>query len=284
MAQQSVYDQLKQLKRIPNAKEDWAEYRMELSDYILSETIPGTTLLIVGAGACNDFDLQKLSGHFNEITLLDFEEDDMRAAVSEQITDECLRKKFKYVSGSVTGISERDYRRFADSLRLAVNLYGRDTDINALSKIALTEMDRAFSCRKSSQELLKDNSFDYILCFGVHSQINSMYPWIWEAFCNALDKSDISVHQKAREYNNILVKELNENILTASVNGVFFGLEEVRFGVGGAVEGAFQGITDLNERIKSASIDLISHRDALWPFNPDAGIVYNMKWVHVKKH
>ena len=67
----NLYDQLISLSHLPNAYEEWTEYRSALTAFIISSTIGGGTALIVGAGESNDLDLARLAVHFSSITLLD---------------------------------------------------------------------------------------------------------------------------------------------------------------------------------------------------------------------
>ena len=46
----NLYDQLIRLSHLPNAYEEWSEYRSALTAFIISSTIGGGTALIVGAG------------------------------------------------------------------------------------------------------------------------------------------------------------------------------------------------------------------------------------------
>lgn len=78
----SLYDQLLALQQIPNAYDEWAEYRAELTAFIIAHTDHDASALIVGAGACNDFDLSKLAGHFSQITLPDRNETSMHAGIN----------------------------------------------------------------------------------------------------------------------------------------------------------------------------------------------------------
>ncbi|MBO5336503.1 MAG: hypothetical protein J6A94_05150 [Lachnospiraceae bacterium] len=70
---------------IKNAFEDWEKYRDEITDFIISNSNPGKTAAIFGAGKCNDLDLCKLSGHFEKIFLIDIDEKSMKDALKNTI-------------------------------------------------------------------------------------------------------------------------------------------------------------------------------------------------------
>lgn len=66
-----LYDQLLRLQHMPNAFTEWSGYRNDLTDFIIDHTDSGKTVLIIGAGACNDYDIGRLLFHFSKIILLD---------------------------------------------------------------------------------------------------------------------------------------------------------------------------------------------------------------------
>ena len=86
----NLYDDLLSLQTIPTAYTDWAEYRERLTGFILEHTDPHATACIVGAGACNDFDLSSLTSHFDRLLLLDRNVDAMREIVP-LLTTCCLQ-------------------------------------------------------------------------------------------------------------------------------------------------------------------------------------------------
>ena len=116
-----VYHQIKDKFIMRNARADWASYRTQLTDLIL-QMYP-ETVMIVGAGRCNDIDLGRLVGAGAErcndndpgrrmsegvrrVVLLDVDTDGMQeAAVS---LPEEQRSKLELRTGSLTGISEDD--------------------------------------------------------------------------------------------------------------------------------------------------------------------------------
>ena len=67
-----IYERFLQRASRDDEFNDWAGYRAELTDYIIRKTAPGSSLLILGAGKCNDLDLQKLAEHCGSITLSDY--------------------------------------------------------------------------------------------------------------------------------------------------------------------------------------------------------------------
>ena len=106
----NLYDDLLSLQTIPTAYTDWAEYRERLTGFILEHTDPHATACIVGAGACNDFDLSSLTSHFDRLLLLDRNVDAMREGIERQsmrIPEENL------LYANLLGIPEDVYRSIA---------------------------------------------------------------------------------------------------------------------------------------------------------------------------
>jgi hypothetical protein len=66
-----------------NAWELYASHRARFTDLLLSSA-PGGTLCLLGAGHCNDVDLDKLAAQYSAIHLVDIDRDALLAAVSRQ--------------------------------------------------------------------------------------------------------------------------------------------------------------------------------------------------------
>ena len=77
----TVYDALEKRHVMPRAWDDWADYRREWSEWIIRYCKWDTSILIVGAGACNDYDLEHFTKFFREIYLYDMDEASMQEAV-----------------------------------------------------------------------------------------------------------------------------------------------------------------------------------------------------------
>lgn len=268
----TVYDQLQNLLELPRAYEDWREYREKLTNWIISVTEENTTALIVGAGACNDYDLSRLASHFSKLSLLDLDEKSMRNAANRQISNHALRDKLAFIEGDVVGIPEESYRQFSAKLQEMVNVYGVNTDMDALAELALCEMEAAYASRMNPGHLFPKNSVDYCIACGVHSQLGSMYPWIWESFCTALGKKDSRVHLRARAFLDSFIPQFHDFLFSSARKGVLLGLEEARIGIEGGVEGAIQGIRD----IKNHREQILAETTLLWPFDLRQQIIYLM--------
>lgn len=301
---ETVYDKLVKLQKMPRAWEDWKEYRSKLTDWIIEQTKKDSTVLITGAGACNDYDLVKMAGHFSKIYLLDIDTKSVECALTNQVkvimpltaqsvatassvktgdyNTFCNLEVFEVIEGDIVGISPTQYRRFAARLQSIVSIYGINTDLDELAKIAVEEMEDIYESRKDNGYLFKRDSVDYAIACGVHSQLNSMFPWIWDAYCQALGKQNYDVPMKAREFNNYFIPKFHELLFQAARKGVLIGLESSRVGTEGGVEGAFQGIQDIQKRIRLNQKILSDESSLLWPFNLREQIIYSMKLYSLK--
>src|SRR5512133_384324 len=73
-----------------DAAEEWALYsghRARMTSALLGCASPGAPrgrLCVLGAGKCNDLDLEQLAARFSELHLVDFEPSALAAAVSRQ--------------------------------------------------------------------------------------------------------------------------------------------------------------------------------------------------------
>ena len=89
----TVYDALEKRHVMPRAWDDWADYRKNWSDWIIRYCKWDSSVLIVGAGACNDYDLEHFTKFFEKIFLFDLDEDAMRGALKR--IPEAQRKKIE---------------------------------------------------------------------------------------------------------------------------------------------------------------------------------------------
>ena len=78
---QHIYDQFNARASRDDEFHDWAGYRDRLTEFVISCIPSGESLLILGAGKCNDLDLKKLAEHCGVITLSDYRPEIGRAHV-----------------------------------------------------------------------------------------------------------------------------------------------------------------------------------------------------------
>lgn len=248
---ESIYTQLKKMQRIPGAYEKWAGYRCAMTDYILSNTGRDSSLAVFGAGCCNDIDLARLVGHFGSITLYDIDEAAMRQALMR-----CQLHEYPGIGIHVlnlTGITASDYEAFSDLLTGQLQLFGTSIDPELLAAGALSYLHTIYDRIRNHRIQLGKDRFDYTVSFGLHSQLNNMFAWIWNAFAQSLgcpDASDgeTSVLSYLAAQNAPVISQVNDTILGCTGNTAFFANELENLSSHTPVSGALECIRDIKKR------------------------------------
>ena len=257
----SVYDQLKKRLKITDAYEKWHKYRENITELIIGFTEQGSSLLIVGAGDCNDYDVNILADHFSNITLLDREDVDSyqnRYAKSSVVTR---------VQADLVGISDDCYRRFSEFVFNSILRYDAD-------ELIVNEIKRIYN---RARPLFIDERYDYIVSFGVHSQLNIMLYWICETYYSNIGKDLSVVKSVIMSETNKLVRNVDDFLIAVAKRGIIIGNEEKKYGDGTPIEGACQCINDILSRYSEGQLRNLRVGYTDWPFDPDRNILYEMK-------
>ncbi|MCI8507879.1 MAG: hypothetical protein HFJ06_04865 [Lachnospiraceae bacterium] len=286
-----LYDQIKSHFLLPDAYKDWTYYRDTLTRYLISQTdlipLPLSfhagmkqsemlpTLAIIGAGACNDIDLSRIAPHFSKITLIDNDETAMKKALRiyhlEDSPSICL------LPVSLNGITDSDYRQFCDSLQTYIQLPSFTPE--EFEAFSISQIEHIFQRNRLTAIPLAPVSYDYIWCFGVHSQLQAMFSYIYHVFTVNLQNMlfpDTSIPGEAfsnclKEENDFFIPRFHDALLSSAKTAVFVGCEQKRSGQETPIEGACQAIHDLRRRSLSLTESTI-----LWNFYPAGGISYEM--------
>lgn len=318
-----LYNEIKKNFTIPNAFENWREYREILTKYLIEtvvqqeeseiikrkkrinskrsedkkEKFEKSTLMILGAGACNDFDLSLLVKHFSRITLLDYDESSMRQAIKKYALSGWESRKIEIRKISLNGIGEEEYASFCDELQSFIRQRGRELSYEEFESYALCLVEHFLGESKRSGRYLsclKENTYDYICCFGLHSQLQAMFSYIYRAFEQNLMKMFwqegiiLSQNFMARLVveDEEFIPKFHDVLFQCAKKKVFIGCEyarcqqieisrmenrEISMEVVQPIEGAYQGIRDLRE----SKLDRKEYT-LTWPFAPQYGIFYNM--------
>lgn len=271
----TVYDTLEKRHVMPRAWDDWAAYRSAWTEWIIRHCERDRTLLIVGAGACNDYDLVHLIRFFDRIILYDVDERSMQEALRR--LPEADRERVTCERGDLLGIRPEEYRDFCNVIQDEVNRTGRLTDIGRLAQTALqgarTLYDKA---AKRRRELILPQA-DYVAVSGVHSQINHMLPWIWQAYMQVLGQREEQVFRLASEENMRIMHEINDQLLTSAGCGLFVSAEASRAGVPGSVEGACQALADLRRHTDASEWHVTDTTHLAWGYDLRQNMIYEME-------
>lgn len=294
-----LYRKIKNNFILPNAYENWKEYRNSLTQYIIQETnqlsLPLSfhsnmteeallpSLAIIGAGACNDLDLSELVKHFSKITLLDYDKEAMQTAIDTYHLGNCPYIECKSVS--LNGVNDTHYEDFCNQLQAYLQ-YNLDTLIpSEFEDYAISLMESLLKQTETYTIPLPEHAYDYICCFGVHSQLQAMFSYIYRAFemnlkaMKVFDGSDWNIRftKCLQEENERYIPLLHDALIHCAKQAIFLGLEEKRTHTDGAIEGAYQGIQDIKKR------EFVTKQTSMiWPFLPSEDIYYEMSILKIE--
>lgn len=269
----TVYDALEKRHEMPRAWDDWADYRKAWSDWIIRYCKWDSSILIVGAGACNDYDLEHFLKFFRKILLFDLDEAAMQKAIRRVPVGQ--RDKVELFTGDFLGIAPTAYQEFCCVIQEEINHRGKLTDINELAQTAMPLVEQLYANAKNNRESLYLPQADYVAVSGVHSQINHMLPWIWQAYMQALGQREETIFQRASKENGLIMQEMNDKLLAAAGKKLFVAAEKTRVGVPGGVEGAWQALEDLKKRPEGAH--LIDTKSFAWGYDLRQNMIYEME-------
>ncbi len=270
----TVYDALEKRHVMPRAWDDWADYRKAWSDWIVCRCKWDTTILIVGAGACNDYNLEHFSKFFRQVILFDLDESFMKEAAAR--VPRARRDRITYATGDFLGIRAEAYRDFCLAIQSEINRHGKNTDAGELANLALPLVEKMYRDAAAERAGLALPRADYVAVSGVHSQINHMVPWIWQAYMQVLDQSGELIFQRAAQENDAIIREMDDKLVAAAGRALFISVEKSRMGVPGSVEGARQALDDMDRRAASGEISLKESCDFAWGYDPRQQMVYEM--------
>lgn len=289
----NLYDEIKSHFELPDAFTDWTNYRNTLTDYLIAETDQITlplsfhpdmkhseispTLAVIGAGSCNDLDLAVLSNHFSKITLIDYNRISMKKALSTYHLEN--NPAIELLPVSLNGLDDSDYQDFCGQLQAFARTSRTSLSRKSFDEYALSLLELSYQKSRQTTIPLLPASYDYIWCFGVHSQLQSMFSYIYHIFeVNLHDifaKNSISFDnhftKRLIEENNHFIPIFHDALLASAKKAVFIGCEQKKHGDEKAIEGAYQAIRDIRNRNQHLTESLI-----LWPFYPARHISYEM--------
>ena len=215
-----IYGRFQERSSRDDEYNEWTGYRAELTEFIVSSIPAGGTLLILGAGKCNDLNLKKLSDHCGSTTLSDYRPETAEEAFSRY--DLSPDEKIRFLESDYVGIPDEAYLEYTEQLigimrKLAgdagtppeekVNPADKELHINpadheqaagptqpephesqgTLEQIAGPELSRL---QESLERIYRDNAdyridlgeeiYDNAVIAGVHSQLNNSFRGIFQ--------------------------------------------------------------------------------------------------------
>lgn len=274
----NLYDDLLALQVILNAYEEWASYRKQLTDFIIDHTDSRTTACIVGAGACNDFDLQRLSRHFSEIKLIDRNTDAIRKGIAKQSV--CIRDN-QIECIDLLGITDEQYRTLANQMLSIIRseIPRRQLTPSRIESYFLKGIDTSFAERQPDVRMKATGIADYVICCGVHSQLMTVFPQMAKVYQRYVPISEQAVFDCVQQKTSEAVHNLNDTLLRWARKGIIIGLERARLEEPGRIEGARQASEDLNIRNCKVS----AKASLVWNFCPSQKKSYLMDLLLIEQ-
>lgn len=269
----NLFDQLQALQIIPHAFDEWADYRGGLTRYIIEQAYGKQEIAVLGCGRCNDIDIKLLSMYFEKVYLIDKDQIGMEAALKQYGLWEHPRIEMRI--SQFTGIEDNDIRDYADLLVREVRRRGMLTLVDELANVALEALD-------ALEEKIREykgsfGQYENTVTVGVHSQLINMLHWIWHVILQTIGKEEEKVSQRIMMLNELCASKFNEAVIKATKTHMIVGCEESKVGIPGTIQGAFQGMVDIEKRIENNQLKRVDEESMLWPFNKKEAKVYQMK-------
>ncbi len=276
-----LWKRLENSTKIRDANSRWTLYREQVTEYIIEEIEIGDTVLILGAGACNDIDLSKLLPYAKKIILADRDLQGMKQAVQQY---RIPKERIQLVQIDFWKISACG---FEEKLKQAVT-------IEELISFLKEETDRV------TKEQLIAIQADFVVNIGLYSQLNAILAGLFYLKRDPYGISEREKMSKMLSYmNQEAVQKVNNWMLKQYRRGIVgyeyavFGAEEeekqrckqVQFLLQtgqvellkeipiARVEGGWQGESDLARRYREGSIAFRSNRYFIWNFLPEKSYI-----------
>jgi len=276
-----AFDIIKNKFILKDAYSDWEEFRNAFTDIICDKTAKfrkkkKLSIAILGAGRCNDIDIIRLSGFYEKIVLIDWDEQALMEA------SEKYAGLVETINFSLTGITEQNVKQFMETVMSGLNknsskmspqLFGTVMSLG-LNTLLLNLM-KGYTV---TGEKLGENKYDMVIANGVHSQLFAMISFFARSVAYSVksqfgidtDKSLAEIEAKLSEFNSIVGLYINEAILRSARLCSIFGNEAP---YGDNIEGAYQCIHHIRSK---NDVVKISETELEWTFNKKENIIYNM--------
>lgn len=267
-----IYSELIKTYYMPESYERWKDYRCRVTDYIIKYAEPGKTLAIIGVGDSNDIDLARLYKHIGNLALYDIDLDSVGRALKKY---DLIGKPDIFVDRcDLFGATKKDYLDLINICLKDIKKLNMEWSPYVSSEKYLSKLSEIFKRINGSATYITNKKYDYTIMLGVHSQILAFSERIWRFFLEAAQKSDTVVPNRVHEENDLLMPRINDAILDMTKERAFIGGELTEIGLQYNVEGALQGIMDIQKRIDNGELKFVVMYGDIWPHRN--GVEYNI--------
>lgn len=264
--------------------DDWKKYREFLSHTIV-EKIEGNceSIIIWGAGPCNDIDLQYFVEKFKQVILIDIDMNSMMEGIKKQSLEG--NSKIITIECDFLGITDNEYQYFEDML---IKKESSKKIIKYIRKLANGVDDTDINIMLSKKQIS--------ICVGVHSQLLTQFIATLASYCKNYSRKEVKkIYDEFMYMCNKICKRLNEKIIALSTDRIFMGFDIVELSKARNTEGllapicllakekryseidnlirpyynsgAFEARLDISEKITKENITFISTSYIVWPFS-----------------
>ena len=270
---------------------DWEGYRKQLTDFVIRNTRPGSSLLILGAGKCSDLDLNLLSEHCGSITLSDYRPETAEEAFRQYGLEPSDSLRFS--ESDYVGITDEDYISYT-ALLLTIMEKLRDCPGDSPEEIAGSQMQEL---RKGMEQIYRNNEayemdlggvYDNAVIAGVHSQLNNSFRGIFQyarkytedggGAMKYPEELNAFVFENTRKHTLDLVRRFNRAVFSAVREGVVYGYEKriiyTPEGAEGPVIGTVDGARQAGEEVEGFTA--ADQMGCLWPLSRRRGVKFEM--------
>lgn len=275
----SYYERLKPTELIPNAYERWAGYREAITEMVLERAPEASDIVIFGAGACNDIELQQLVLKYSRVTLVDHNMEAMQIAIA-RIKENAER--IDTVEYDFWPILEEEYKEYEGLLECGESVYALLAWLEGIT--------RTLSSRRLE---LPIDVHQFGICLGLHSQICIMLATLTYLYRKQYTAEELKMIRDAiAKMNMQMAPKINE-ILLSTTNELLLGCEFTTISVDDAgkrvkeqvleylksgkanqlhqlglmrVEGAIQGEQEIFQRYQTHLLSIDSCAYLFWPF------------------
>lgn len=203
--------------------ENWAEYRQQINRFI-SRSVTGTkSIIVLGAGECNDIDLHFLSDMFDQVTLSDVDAKSIDDGIARQKLDGEQSRRISKIQADYTGLSQASF--FDELSKLAMGrAHHKEIEAYIINTIDSIKTDSILGRHK--------NTYDAVLVCPTYTQLGytqievllkilyqyNIYPLV------ELNKILAIMHSQMAT----IIKNYNSLILSlAKDNGIVFTLADM---------------------------------------------------------